>query len=287
MSLPQSLSSLVKAVLPRPIRSRILKAYYVIVDGVDFILGRREPFTPPKGLLRIAARPDTDFKESGKAFLGFLINECGLKPYEKVLDVGCGVGRIAVALTGYLDANGCYEGFDIVQKEIDWCVENISSRFHNFRFRLADVYNLTYNPKGKMLASQYRFPFGDGTFDLVVLASVFTHMLTPDVDHYLAEISRVLKPGGRCAISLYLLNAESKKNIDAGLSLFDFKHELAGCWAQDGRNPEIAIAYPEESVRRMFQKHRLMIREPVLYGTWSGTRQQAQDIVIASRTEER
>jgi ubiquinone/menaquinone biosynthesis C-methylase UbiE len=287
MSLKQSLTCMVKCVLPGPIRYRILTVYYFMVDKIDFVLGRCEPFTPSRGLLRIATSPNTDFKESGQAFLRFLIDRCELKPHEKVLDVGCGVGRIAAALTGFLNSEGRYEGFDIVQKEIDWCEKNISSSYHNVRFRLANVYNLTYNPKGTMLASEYRFPFGDGLFDLVILASVFTHMLAPDMEHYIAEISRVLKPGGRCAISFYLLNDESKKNIDAGSSLFSFKHKVDGCMAQDGRNPEIAIAYAEESVRCLFEKHRLRIREPILYGTWSRTKQQTQDIIIASRTEDK
>ena len=46
-------------------------------------------------------------------------------------------------------------------------------------------------------ASEYTFPYEDGEFDVVVLTSVFTHMLPDDVAHYLDEIARVLKPGGR------------------------------------------------------------------------------------------
>lgn len=48
----------------------------------------------------------------GEHFLGHFRNLCDLKPGEVVLDVGCGVGRMAVPLTGFLSPKGRYEGFE-------------------------------------------------------------------------------------------------------------------------------------------------------------------------------
>jgi ubiquinone/menaquinone biosynthesis C-methylase UbiE len=155
----------------------------------------------PVGLSKATLVGGGDFEKIGKEILQTLIEIGGLKPSERVLDVGCGVGRVAIPLTKYLKDNGSYEGFDVVPKEIKWCQKNISPRFPNFNFQLADVYNKAYNPYAKHEASKYKFPYDDDTFDFVFLTSVFTHMLTKDMENYLSEIVRVLKKGGN-ALSL-------------------------------------------------------------------------------------
>jgi SAM-dependent methyltransferase len=224
--------------------------------------------------------PNHDFKEIGRGFLDLLVERCDLKSHEKVLDVGCGIGRHAGPLTSYLNREGRYEGFDIVASGIRWCQKNISRRYSNFHFHVADICNKTFNPEGRLNASEYRFPYDDETFDLVFLASVFTHMFTADVEHYVAEIARVLKRGGRFAISFYLLNDKVRENIEAGLSMFDFRFEFNGCYAQYKDNPEAALAYEEQRVRELFKRCGLTIQEPILYGTWPYEKEQRQDIII-------
>jgi SAM-dependent methyltransferase len=112
-------------------------------------------------------------------------------PSSHILDVGCGIGRLAVAMPGFLDADGGYEGFDIVPGGIEWCQQHIVSPHSNVRFTLADVYNKEYNPKGRVQPADYRFPYPDGTFDVAVLISVFTHMLPPAVDRYVGSAALV------------------------------------------------------------------------------------------------
>ena len=51
-------------------------------------------------------------------------------------------------------------------------------------------------------------------------------MVAEEVEHYLSEIARVLKPGGRCLISFFLLNEESLGLIARGKSTIDLRHEL-------------------------------------------------------------
>ena len=268
--------------VPTRLRPFLLNLYCHMLDGIALVRGRRDKLTPPKRLLRFATDPNSDFGETGRDFADFLVKQCGLRPEHKVLDVGCGVGRIAVPLTAYLDSNGAYEGFDIVPQEVAWCATHVSSKFPNFRFQLADVRNLTYNPKGGTPASEYRFPYDDGSFDIVVVASVFTHMLSRDIDRYLMEVSRVLKRGGRCFVSFYLLNDEARKNIEAGNSVFDFSIAIDGCRVEKADNPESAVAYEEERVRQLCGRCELLI-DAVFYGTWSSGRAQMQDIILASR----
>lgn len=142
----------------------------------------------------------------------YFINLCALQPYEAVLDVGCGSGRLAVPLTRYLNSAARYEGFDLSEAAIDWCRENISTKFPQFRFQVSDVRNDAYARRNtrRLKASRYTFPYEDNSFDFVFLTSVFTHMVSADMERYVREVARVLKPGGSCLTTFFLLNAESR-----------------------------------------------------------------------------
>jgi SAM-dependent methyltransferase len=223
------------------------------------------------------------FKATGNEFLGYLVDLCGLQPGDAVLDVGCGSGRMALPLTGYLNREGRYAGFDVSREAIAWCTENISGSHPNFEFTVVDIQNGSYNPTGKYTSSDFRFPYPDGSFDAVLLASLFTHMLPPEVKHYLHEIVRVLKPGGRSLITFFLLNEESLALIKGGKASFNFEHEMPGYRTTHVDHPEAAIAYPEAFVRDLYGECGLEIREPLRYGTWCGRTNgmSGQDVVIA------
>lgn len=281
MKIIMSLRSTVVAVLPRPVKSALRNLYYSASDRAELLLGQRDSLTPPRRMWASVTSPALDFREEGEGLRKFLVEKCGLRPDETVLDVGCGIGRNAVPLIGCVRE---YYGFDIMPDAIKWCQKNIARRHPNFHFLLADVYNKAYNPGGRSRASEYRFPYEDAKFDLVFLVSVFTHMLPADVKNYLSEITRVLRPGGRCAISFFLLNEESRRRMAEGLGAFNFKCELDGCYTQNAENPEWAVAYDEERVRFMFGECGLTIREPILYGTWSSSEVQMQDIVVAFKS---
>lgn len=226
-----------------------------------------------------------DFEATGREFLRYFIDLAELKPDEAVLDVGCGCGRMAVPLTRYLSGEAVYEGFDVIPDLIKWCERNVTRRYPNFCFRLADIYNKVYNPGGKQMSYEYEFPYESRSFDFVFLTSVFTHMLPMDMERYLSEIARVLRPGGRSLVTYFLLNDESRELIAAGSSSLDFKHSFEGCMTLSSDAPETAVAYDEADALGLYAKNALEVVRPVHYGSWCGRANglSFQDIVMANR----
>ena len=133
----------------------------------------------------------------------------GAGPTSRFLDVGCGSGRMARHFVDYVEPPGRYVGLDVVKPFIEWCETHISAASPVFEFYHQDVYNGLYNPEGRHKASEYRFPFEDESFDVVFLASVFTHMLPEDIENYLREIRRLLKPEGTCFSTWLLLGHDA------------------------------------------------------------------------------
>jgi SAM-dependent methyltransferase len=252
------------------------------MDFVESILGLRDELVPPRRKIFVG---EGDFKKIGQEFLRYFVEFGQLKPDERVLDVGCGIGRMAVPLTGYLSSRGEYQGIDIVQEGISWCQRHISPKFSNFYFQLSDVYNGNYNPAGRYRAQDYKFPFVNEYFDFVFLTSVFTHMLPGDLENYLSEISRVLRPEGRCLATFFLLNAESRSFISSGSSTLAFKYEIEEGLTIDRDNPESALAYEEVFIRRLYEKYGLQILAPIHPGSWCGRKGfvSYQDLVFARR----
>ena len=224
-----------------------------------------------------------DYRKVGEEFFRYFVELAGLQPHESVLDVGSGSGRMAVPLTNYLSGEGVYEGFDISADAVRWCRERITAGFPNFRFRVSDIYNAAYNPQGTYQASEYRFPYEDQTFDFVFLTSVFTHLLPRDMEHYFSEIARVLKPGGRCLITYFLLNEESTPMIDAGQGILNFAVGDELYRTINKSRPEDAVAYDEKYIMSLYEKYGLVVGEPVYYGSWCGRENflSLQDMVLA------
>ncbi|MDO8649573.1 MAG: methyltransferase domain-containing protein [Candidatus Peregrinibacteria bacterium] len=235
--------------------------------------------------------------EVGEIVVGIFRSLCDLQPNERILDVGCGVGRIAVALTQFLGPEARYEGFDPNATSIDWCQKYITSAYPNFGFQHANLYCPINNPHGPRTASSYTFPYADTSFDFVFLNSVFTHMLPWDIERYMQEIARVLKPGGRCYSTYFfrpderiLREEEVIVQLDEGATqrLSSFPRYASFSILREDC-PEWMVVYEEEFILRLYERFGLSLRPPIYRGHWSGRTPSLsggdnfQDLIIATK----
>jgi SAM-dependent methyltransferase len=210
----------------------------------------------------------------------------------RVLEIGCGQGRVAFALR-YIIGGGPYIGFDIDRDKIEFLQRTFHPAHANFAFYWADVRNSFYNPSGRLAASGYRFPVPDQSQDLVFAASVFTHMVPENTAHYFEESARVLGPGGRCVFSFFLLdNYVPSRPRRQGFNnpRFEFNHEYGG-HRQDfatvePSDPERMTAYRRSLIERLAREAGLRLVQEPLPGYWSGAFDHwigAQDVVVLER----
>lgn len=210
-----------------------------------------------------------DFLETSFSFLSIFRKVAGLGRDEQVLDAGCGLGRMAFGLAHYLGPNARYEGFDI-SPDLTAMAQARFSSLGNFRFRHVDVYNRMYNGLGQLKASEFVFPYEDGAFSFAFLTSVFTHMFPADVQHYLREIRRVLRPSGRCLATFFVMDEEASESVRQGRSAIPFTHEPdRGCHVHDPAAPENAVAYDEEVLLSMIANAGLKVAARHA-GQWAG-----------------
>lgn len=106
-----------------------------------------------------------------------------LQPGQRVLDFGCGPGTISVGLAKAIEP-GELHGVDVKQAQIDLARSVATAGGHtNATFHVGDVTDL---------------PFDDDYFDIAHGHSILTYV--PDTQAVLAEVLRVLKPGGLISV---------------------------------------------------------------------------------------
>lgn len=201
-------------------------------------------------------------------FLRYFVDLCGLQREGNVLDVGCGIGRMAYGLVGYLTGRAQYFGFDVMAPAIATARATIGAGRPRFRFEHVDLANLMYHAAGVRSASTFAFPVTDRWADLVILTSVLTHLRAPEVRHYLNEIGRTLAPGGRALVTVFEFDSEVERLVAAGCSQKPF-FAWEGCWTIDAAVPEEALGYARRDLELWVAEAGLRIERRVP-GTWCG-----------------
>jgi SAM-dependent methyltransferase len=117
----------------------------------------------------------------------------------RVLDFGCGCGRTIGWFLRNYDAE--FHGVDVDAEAIDWCNRNLQ--------------------RGHFLANapEPPLPYPDEHFDIVYCLSVFTHLNEGMQDSWLAELNRILKPGGVLLLTIFGENARKGLDVEGQRAL--------------------------------------------------------------------
>ncbi|MDP9361351.1 MAG: class I SAM-dependent methyltransferase [Acidobacteriota bacterium] len=233
---------------------------------------------PPRRLRFVGAG---DFRAVGDELKELLIR-FGLKPSDRVLDIGSGVGRVAIPLTHYLDGAARYDGFDVVKRGVVWCQRHITPRYPNFRFHHVNVRNSEYRQSGTS-ATEFSFPFADEAFDSAFATSLFTHLVLDETRRYLHESARVVAPGGRLVATFFLLNDHSREVLPRLDWHFRFPVERGPVRLADAENPAVGVAIDEAALMQLIAGAGFS-RHEIHYGAWArGAGTTFQDLVVCWR----
>ncbi|HTR39478.1 MAG TPA: class I SAM-dependent methyltransferase [Bryobacteraceae bacterium] len=245
-------------------------AHRLLLDVPDLIVraltGRGH--WPPYSLRSFVG--GSDFDDVGHWFLDDFRVLGLLRQGSRILDVGCGCGRVAYAMAVDRDLQTlgiCYEGMDIDESNIRWCQRHITSRNAQFCFFHADCASPSYNPGGRGAPASYVFPFNDGAFDLILFISVFTHMLEEDMEHYMEEAARLLAPQGRVYATFFLCStfAEAREGLQRHGGI-KFRSVLQNAALSRADYPTHAVAYTESFVHAVASRCDLRVVGPTRYG---------------------
>jgi SAM-dependent methyltransferase len=261
---------------------RLRKSMLGLADWIENFWGVASKYEAPKRLShQYGVTSDVDV---AMHFFRIMLDHAGLSRTSSILEIGCGAGRNAGPLKYYLTEPGRYEGFDIMPEGIEHCTRQVTPHFPSFRFQRVDLFNSYYNPSGKVASSDFRFPYPDGEFDLVLATSVMTHMRPEEARHYVAESARVLKPGGVAMHTFFVLDAQGEEAVRKDTALHPFRFEVDGFRTSDPKYPEAAVAMPEATVRSMYEDAGFEIE--ILPAEWSqGDRPVSfQNVVIGRKT---
>ena len=195
---------------------------------------RPVPRPPPDLFERITLHRSPAFYHasglhSANDLLALLGGQRPLESLRRWLDFGCGCGRQTVHLLDRLSAAEGH-GVDRDAECIDWLRANV--------------------PGGTFRATGAAppLPYGEGTFDAVFATAVFTHMPLAEHRPWLAELHRVLAPGGKLVTTAHGTAAVRLAR----------QPRIAAAWQQGGccdavDDPAFAAAGEESYFRATYQ----------------------------------
>ena len=127
-----------------------------------------------------------------------------IKPGDTVIDLGSGAGNDCFVARHETGPTGKVIGIDFTEPMIDRARKNADARgFNNVEFRFGDIENM---------------PVADNTANVIVSNCVLN--LVPNKPNVIADIFRVLKPGGHFSISDIVLLRDLPENLKRPAELY-------------------------------------------------------------------
>lgn len=163
----------------------------------------KRPLVVPEELHRNA--PDVHAlgpENTGTVLLHYLAERIGVADLSQsdILDVGCGV-RFAQTMINRDIPVRSYAGIDVHRPLIEFLQREIDDP--RFTFRHWDTHNARYNPTGVVMTPDSALPI-DGTFSVICLFSVFTHLDAADASALFAILRRYVRSDGALFFSAFI-----------------------------------------------------------------------------------
>ncbi len=141
------------------------------------------PEFPPEEIQKIPSNTSgVQAMEQGAAFYRILSSQIDLKPETRILDYGCGWGRMSRFLLRTVKEENVF-GVDVEERTVSVAQKAMPEA--------------TF----ECIAPGDALPFDDQSFDIVFSNSVFSHLSEVAHKHYMAELARCLKSGGKLLAS--------------------------------------------------------------------------------------
>lgn len=220
---------------------------------------------------------------NGQAVYDWLTVHIPLDFSSRVLDVGCGDGRVAGAFARDQRFVGSYSGFDISHERIK-ALQSLFRGNPRFTFKHADIYHSYYHPSGKIQPENYQYEYPNDSFDLIWCNSIFTHMKQSVIEQNLREVSRCLAPNGKAWLTFYCL--DENWNPQSPETLWQFNTPFDSGYTAIPDNPEGCVGYRKADIVSMFERANLQIVKHVS-GYWKARRttldQHEQDVFVVGK----
>jgi SAM-dependent methyltransferase len=201
------------------------------------------------------------------------------KKAPRILDFGCGMGGLAPVAFHFVQDGGKYLGIDTDRKSIE-AAKATYPDLKNCEFYLTRDPNAWYPQKETQPTKpgEIDWPVENGSQDLVIAMSVFTHLQERDAIAYLNKIHDVLVPGGLAMLSFAIVRGYTNPN-----PTYQFKDPLTPGWfCASAKCPEWSIGVTEEAFARLLGT-RFKVLKHIEGKVTGGKHPSLQDLFVLQR----
>lgn len=128
----------------------------------------------------------------------------GLNARSRVLEIGCGPGRLPIGILRAVGPIEEYRGVDLDRASIEWCRRTIHRKHPSFSFDVVKAQHDRYQPKGPIMDDAFRLPVSDGWFDFAYMHSVVANMVERDIRVYAKLLRNALKASGLLFLTAFV-----------------------------------------------------------------------------------
>ncbi|CAN5872276.1 hypothetical protein BH23ACT12_BH23ACT12_00110 [soil metagenome] len=139
-----------------------------------------------------------------------IVQDAGLKPNQTLLDLGCGIGRLACEVIPWMQDGGGYIGTDVSESMLTRAEQRVAAVVPSPACSVRWIKQVGRS-----------FPLEPNSVDMFCAFSVFTHIEQEDAYGFLCEARRVVCPDGRFVFSCLPMELSDSRFLFHGSAQMD------------------------------------------------------------------